>query len=355
MSVLIEILFLHVCTVVEDSAWPCCFQCGFVNSFVYSSSCSSSCFVLLCLFFFSILPLESNHRGIRVMTDSSEASSASPAEEGQLKSKISFSRLSLGATVEQFNIWDLRFQSAAIREKSELSSFFLPEANPETFATTRRLQSALFSSLLIACVNDDVLQHYRTQIDLKVKGLLLYQRLVKYFTRQREAEPSNEEKLLDFVRRPLPHAGGVDASLREAQDILSWFTNPSPVVERILLHHVLHLLSTLKSPWLVSVTTEFRSHLRESRIRDDCGVQVADDKTLSVLIEIVRRQLSITGGTSSSRSSGAGGDLKCTYCNRTNHTFERCWDRDPSLKRGKHKLGPVPPGAVRVRPYEQLE
>ncbi len=235
------------------------------------------------------------------------------------------SRLTLSASVDKFNLWDLRFQAYVVQQQASLVPILDlmdgDEAALQEFVTKKSKEARLFSALLIPCVSDDVLSRYRVQHDIMVKGPLVYRLLRDMFRQKKATELSPDEHLLQFLRKRLPaqDQSSIEAFVREAHDTLNVVqrAGATPVAERLLIHHVLQQLSACeKFVWVSTVTSQFMSYLRSDEVRANSSVEVPEKSSLGALVDEVRMHVSIAGKPTQ----------VCTICGRANHTAVRCYD-----------------------------
>jgi hypothetical protein len=197
-----------------------------------------------------------------------------------------------------------------------------------------------FSSLFIASVNDDVLQRYSLQLDLKTHGLVCYRRLTEQFSFKVDVDPSAEEVLLQTLSKNLgrnPTMPAVDQFLRETVDTLGVFqrtadssSGPPPVVERLLVLHVIQQLSVF--PWAATVFSPFLSSVRSEEVRRQTTTPVSASVSLQAVVDKVRTVVSAQPSVMSQQR-------QCTFCGRGGHTAAQCWDRErePGTAAGSHR------------------
>ena len=273
----------------------------------------------------------------RTSAMSSETAAASRSKQ------FSVPPLSLSASVEEFALWSLRFQSFAIQQKSELTPFFAPGADPARVVTKDyESLSRLFSSYIISCVGDDVLVRFRQQIDLHTKGLVLYQRLVALFAEKKGEELCPEEIYLGALSLRLSSSASptaADTFLREILDVLPVVRRTRetfPFAERLLMHHVLHQFSG-RYPWVAVMSPKYVTSLRAEDVRTDGSTPLPADYTLQKLVDEMRSHLRVSVSASPLSSSlrppqaasqGQGKSaLDCTVCGRSGHVAAKCFDR----------------------------
>lgn len=307
------------------------------------------------------------------MADSSSASDGAAA-----RSAPALKRLHLGSTSDEFEMWKLRFMSTCIQSKQELYVFFgsfsdastdgeaegdssskegVPSADTEVkrieaFITKNKTNIALarlFSAHLIAQLADNVLQRFRTQLDITLKGPVLYARLSEFWaTSTKATQPSNEERLLAMLAKPLQASDAVsaDAFLREIQEILhQQSTNIRPFVERLLLHHVLQQLSARRDafPWSSTIVATYLDALRSDAVRKDPLSAIPETTSLAAVSEQIRVHVNAAHAAAQARNTMSTSSSRCTFCGRTGHSASRCFDAHPELKKpGKsHKAAVV--------------
>lgn len=292
----------------------------------FSENCVNSLFV----FFFS--SDFSELRRIVIM--------ASSQETHDVSFKPAFSRLSLSATTERFRIWDLRFTSFVTQQKPELSVCFeITEEEFEEFMKKKTSPGLMraFSSLFIASVQDDILQRFSLQLDLKSQGLECYRRLSEQFKLKKEVEVSAEEVLLAVLSRKSQASQSVEQFLREVQDTLATFqrsadSSPPSVVERLLSLFVIQHVSAGKDfPWAATVFAPFLTFLRSDTVRRSPNTPIPVEHSLDALVDKVRQALMTTSQHVSMSTLVPGSrpqqNHQCTVCGRSGHTASRCWNR----------------------------
>jgi hypothetical protein len=285
-------------------------------------------------------------------------------------------------------MWKLRFMSTCIQAKPELHVFFgspeeeaaeatpapaarasappaatpaVPASNPEekieSFIVKNKTNTALarlFSAHLIAQLADNVLQRFRSQLDITLKGPVLYHRLSEFWaTSTKATQPSNEERLLAMLAKPLqaPDALSVDAFLREIQEILHQQPSATirPFVERLLLHHVLQQLSARRDafPWSSTIVATFLDALRSDAVRKDPLAAISETSSLQAASEQIRVHVNAAHAAAQARNTMSTSSTRCTFCGRTGHSATRCFDAHPELKKpGKSHKGAVVQAAV---------
>jgi len=249
------------------------------------------------------------------------AAAVSPELESLVK--LPLTRLSLSVSPEKFKTWDLRFTAHVLQCKPELGPFLEPDADVAVLTEKSPKNMRLFSSLLIPCVGDDVLERFSIQLDLKVQGLACYQRLVQQFAQKKSVQLSPDEQLLLCLKKSFKYsdASSLECFLREAQDTLNVVQradNQSPMAERLLIHHVLQQITAVAAlPWASTVCSQFMDHLRSDAVRRDSAVKVPKEFSLQALVDIVRGHLTVL----------VSGKLVCSFCERIGHEAAQCWDR----------------------------
>lgn len=193
-----------------------------------------------------------------------------------------FRKLTEDATVDQFELWDIRFGAFIIQTKPDLHG----------------------------------LKFYRHLRSLWVKKMDLV---------------SLEERLLLFLKKsvPLSDLDSVDAFMRESQDILHVMEQSQsksvPFVERLVLHNILQRIPISTFPWASTMAAEWNhaAYLRSPEVRSNQESQVPEQFSIASLFEKVQFY------TSPSYKS----TVVCSFCHRSGHKADRCYDAHPELKK----------------------
>lgn len=258
--------------------------------------------------------------------------------------------LSLSSSREKYSIWETRFyahlaQSSVFREALCKPGVDLAKVKLEATSNFE------LACVITPCIGDDVLQHFRLQVSVQSDGVGFLQALKARFRAPVMDEESAEELLTRALRVRRSQFSSLAAFLQHLRDVLRALENATgqrvlPMAERLLMHHALDELvsGTPVLPWANELVARFRAPLRlagkdVATLSSLPGHNVEQAKPLSfaTLIEEVSLYLpavplvvvSTSGAGRSSSSGGSRGDstTQCSYCGRSGHTHEKCWDK----------------------------
>jgi len=246
-----------------------------------------------------------------------------------------FRKLTGDSTIDQFELWEIRFVAFIIQTKPDLHSFLEVEFDSDeavaAFIKSKASLARFFSALLISALSDDLIVRFKRQMDLKIEGLKFYRHLRSLWVKKMDLV-SLEERLLLFLKKsvPLSDVDSVDAFMRESQDILHVMQQSQsklvPFVERLVLHNILQRIPISTFPWASTMAAEWNAYLRSPEVRSNQETQVPEQFSIASLFEKVRFY------TSPSYSQ-AKSTVVCSFCHRSGHKADRCYDAHPELKK----------------------